>query len=95
MQDWTQKLRDAKIMLEEGLIDEVEFQEIKNQAMKWMTDSGAEQHPSLSHEHPKVLGSYQIIEPLGEGGMGVDCGGVRGQEPPPPLPGVKDILGMP
>ena len=70
-QDWKTKLNEAKEMLDSGLISQEEYNLVKQQALRSMTDSNAESTPHKATDVPSAIGAYTILGVIGEGGMGV------------------------
>ena len=62
--DWKKKLQDAKEMLEEGLLDQKEFDQLKAKIL-----SEVSTQPNKV-PLPQQIGAYQIFSLIGEGGMG-------------------------
>ena len=68
MTDWKTKLKEAKELLDLGLIDEAKYRDIQAKALQGM---GLEDGPSVSNPRvPNQIGSYRLLGPIGQGGMG-------------------------
>jgi serine/threonine protein kinase len=67
MSDWEEKLQQAKRLLDSGIIDRQEFDEIKEEALANMgIGSGIFSMPTMIR-----VGAYRVLKKIGQGGMGV------------------------
>ena len=72
--EWKKKLRDAKEMLDDGLISESQYTQTQEQALSAMgmetSSSAPVKDPSPSSGLKNRLGSYELKGEIGSGGQG-------------------------